>query len=84
MIFIEIEIKEHSFVKEIFRKAQNRLENLLFSIIQRLPDSMIPSFMIDWLDRYLTKRLNQLKQDNIKLTWHNMYLEEALKEILNR
>lgn len=56
----------------------------MFSILQKLPEKMIPSFLMDWLDRYLTKRLDQLKQDNIKLTWQNMYLEDALKEISDR
>ena len=56
----------------------------MFSIIKRLPDAMIPSFMIDWLDRYLTKRTNQLKQENVRQAWRNMYLENALDEISNR
>ena len=45
---------------------------------------MIPSFMVDWLDRYLTKRINQLKQENVRQAWRNMYLENALDEISNR
>ena len=59
-------------------------EYLMFSIIKRLPASMIPSFMIDWLDLYLTKRINQLKQENVRQAWRNMYLENALDEISNR
>lgn len=45
---------------------------------------MIPEFMIDWLDRYLTKRINQLKQENVRQAWRNMYLEKAIDEISNR
>ena len=36
------------------------------------------------LDRYTTKRINQLKQEQVKNTWKNMYLQKAIDEINNR
>ena len=81
---IDIEIKDRSIVKEFFHRLHSRLEDLMFSIIKKLPGEMIPEFVIDWLDRYLTKRINQLKQENVRQAWRNMYLENALDEISNR
>ena len=81
---IDIEIKDRNPITDFFHKVHSKLEDLMFSIIKRLPDSMIPSFMIDWIDRYLTKRINQLKQENVRQAWRNMYLENALDEISNR
>ena len=84
MNIIEIEIKKHSFLKDFFHKLHNKLEDLLFKIIMKLPDRFIPSALMDWLDRYTTKRINQLKQQNIKQTWRNLYLQSAVDDITNR
>ena len=81
---IDIEIKKRSIVKEFFHKLHNTLEDLLFKFIMKLPDKMIPSFIMEWLDQYTTKRINQLKQQTIKQTWRNMYLQKAVEDISNR
>lgn len=81
---INIEIQKPNHLKNAFHKIYNRFENLMFSIIQKLPDRLIPNFLLEWLDKYTTKRINQLKQQNIKHTWKNIYLESALEEISNR
>ena len=81
---IDIEIKKRSFLKDFFHKLHNKLEDLLFKIILNLPDRFIPSALMDWLDRYTTKRINQLKQQNIKNTWRNLYLQSAVDDITNR
>ena len=56
----------------------------LFSIVQKLPENFIPHWLMNWLDRYTTKRINELKQQTIKQTWKNMYLQNAVDEIHNR
>lgn len=81
MIIIDIEIKKRSIVKEFLNKLHSKLEDLLFKIIMKLPDRFIPSALMDWLDRYTTKRINQLKQQNIKNTWRNLYLQKAVDDI---
>ena len=78
---IDIEIKKRSFIKDFFHKQHSKLEDLLFKIIMKLPDRFIPSSLMDWLDRYTTKRINQLKQQNIKQTWRNLYLQKAVDDI---
>lgn len=84
MIIIDIEIKDRNRFKEFFHKIYNKLEDIIFSIIQKLPDKLLPNFLIDWLDKYTTKRINELKQQSIKQTWKNMYLEDALNQISNQ
>ena len=56
----------------------------MFSIIQKLPDRLLTDSLMNWMDRYTTKRINQLKQQNVKNTWKNMYLQKAVDEISNR
>lgn len=36
---------------------------------------------MNWLDRYLDKRISELKQESIKMTWKNMYLQDAVEDI---
>ena len=84
MILIDIEIKNRSRIKEFFHKLNNRLEDLLFNFIMKLPDNMISPSLMKWLDRYTTKRINQLKQQNIRQTWKNLYLQKAVDDISKR
>lgn len=84
MIVIDIEIRPHNPIKEFFHKLHSRLEDILFAIIQKLPEKLIPHWLMDWLDRYATKRINELKQQTIKQTWRNMYLKNSVTKIHNQ
>ena len=84
MIIIEIQIKDQNKVKELFSQLGNRIENLMFALSQRIPQYFIPQFLMKWLDSYLTKRINQLKQQNIKNTWRNIYLKNVVNDINSR
>lgn len=84
MIIIDIELKDRNRLKEFFHKLHSRLENIAFSIIQKLPEKFIPHWLINWLEKYLDKRISELKQESTKMTWRNMYLQSATHEIHNR
>lgn len=56
----------------------------MFEIFQKLPDKLLTDSLMNWMDKYTTKRINQLKQQNVKNTWKNMYLQKAVDEISNR
>jgi len=84
LITIDIELKDRSRTKEFFHKLYNKLEDIAFSIIQRIPECFIPSPLMNWLDRYLNKRIRKLKQESIKQAWRNMYLQNAVDNIHSR
>ena len=81
VIKIDIEIKKRSIVKEFFHKLHSTSEDLLFRLIMRLPEKFIPSSLMEWLDRYTTKRIRQLEMQNVKQTWRNVYLQKAVDDI---
>lgn len=81
MIIIDIEIKDHNPIKEFFHKLHSRLEDIAFSIIQRIPEKFIPQWLMNWLETYLDKRISELKQESIRITWRNMYLQNAVNDI---
>lgn len=78
---MDIEIKRPNRIKEIFSVLYDKIENILFSFILKLPEKLIPGIIIRWLDSYTTKRIQKVKQETIKNTWHKMYLEMSLSEI---
>lgn len=80
---IDIKIEDRNRIKEFFQNFHSKAEDILFSIIQKLPEKFIPSPLMNWLDRYLDKRINELKQESIKQTWRNMYLQDAVDHIKN-
>ena len=84
MIQINIELKDRNPIKEFFHGLHSRLEDILFSIIQKLPEKFIPRWLMNWLEKYLDKRISTLKQQTIKMTWQNMYLQSAVDDIHNR
>lgn len=81
MIIIDIELKDRNCLKEFFHKQHSRLEDVAFSIIQRIPEKFIPHWLMNRLEKYLDKRINELKQESIKMTWHNMYLQNTVNDI---
>lgn len=81
MIIIEIELKKRNRLKEFFHKLHDRLEDITFSIIQRIPEKFIPQWLMNRLEKYLDKRISELKQQSIQMTWRNMYLQNAVNEI---
>lgn len=81
LITIDIELKDRNRLKELFQNFHSRLEDLLFTIISKLPERFIPSAMMEWLNRYLDKRISELKQQTTQQTWRNMYLQDAVDEI---
>ena len=84
LITINIELKDRNRIKEFFQNFHSRLEDILFSIIQKIPEKFIPGWLMEYLDRYLDRRINELKQQSIKMTWQNLYLQNALTEIHTR
>lgn len=81
MIIIEIELKDRSRIKEFFQKLRNKSEDMMFSIIQKLPDKFIPSFVISWMGRYTDKRINELQRSIIKDRWKQVSLEKVVDKI---
>lgn len=84
MDIINIEIRKPNQIKELLHNFHDRLEDTLFSIIQKLPERLIPHWLMNWMEQYLNKRITQLQQEAIKQNWKNVYLQKAITEIHNK
>lgn len=84
MITIEIEIKPRNRAKEFFDMIKDKSEDIIFSIITRIPEHLIPSPVMQWLTAYLDRRTQELQQEIIRQQWQKAYLEKAVAEIHNR
>lgn len=76
-----IKVKKPDKKKEFFNKFKSKVEDVLFSIIELLPEKLIPGFVMDWVSRYIDKRMNELKQEQIKVNWNKTYMEKAVEKL---
>lgn len=79
MIHINIEIQKPSRIKSILYKSKNKLEDVLFSIILKVPEHYLPSFLMNWLEHYTNKRIAELNHSIIKDTWKSMELKKSIE-----
>lgn len=78
---INIEIRTRNKIKEFFNRLHDTLEDLLFSIVQKLPESLIPAPLMEWLESYINKRTQELQQEILRKQWQQIHLEKAVEEI---
>ncbi len=81
LITIDIELKDRNRIKEFFHRFHSRAEDILFSIVQKIPEKFLPHWLMNWLDQYTTKRISQLQQQIIKQRWRQDALEKAVSDI---
>lgn len=81
---MNIEIKPRNRAKEFIDMIKDKSEDLMFSIVTKIPERMIPSPVMQWLTAYLDRRTQELQQEIIRQQWQKAYLEKAVAEIHNR
>ncbi|MCI5901404.1 MAG: hypothetical protein SOY73_00025 [Blautia sp.] len=63
---------------------KDKSEDLMFSIITKLPERFIPSSLMQWITNYIDKRTQELQQEIIRQQWQKVYLEKVVSEIHDR
>lgn len=81
MIHINVEITPHNKSKQLIHRLHSKIEDTLFTIFGKIPEKLIPSFLMDWIDKYTYKRLQKLKQAAIQLEWKRVYMQKAVQEM---
>ena len=70
-----------SRIPALLHKTHDKLEDLLFTLVSKLPESLIPKSVMDWLGRYTNKRIAELQRQIIHDRWQTVKLDETLKQI---
>ena len=78
---MDIEIKKKSRTEEFFEKMRKMAESLLFAVVLKIPERFVPSFVMNWMKRYIEKRKQELQEQLIKQRWEQMKLEKVVAEI---
>lgn len=78
---MNIEIRPQGKTERFFRKFHSKSEDMLFSIVQRLPEPLIPSPILEWLESYVDKRTRKLKEEIIRKQWQQIHLEKVAEKI---
>lgn len=80
-MIINIELKKPNRLKDFWHRCYNQIEDILFFLISKLPEKLIPHFLMEWLDLYTTKRIAELKHQIIKDNWRTVALEKIVEVI---
>ena len=78
---VHITVKERNKKEEFFKKLKSKAEDVLFSIITRLPERLLPKCFMRWLEKYLNKRMAELQREQVQANWNKVYMEQAVKEL---
>ena len=57
------------------------LEDIWFNIIRLLPERMIHKGILEWMYRYVEKRICQVQQEQIKANWKLSDLEKTVEKL---
>ena len=78
---MDIKIRPKNKPKEFLSNLHDKLEDILFFLIRKTPDKLIPQSIMTWFENYLDKRSKELQQEIIHQQWRQLYLEKTMEEI---
>ena len=78
---MNIEIKKPSRFKNLIHKIHYYIEETAFNVLLHIPEKMIPSSVMNWLDHYTESRIAQLKHNIICNRWESVELEQIVTKI---
>ena len=78
---MDIEIRPKNILKEFLSNLHDKLEDILFFLIRKTPNKLIPQSIMTWFENYLDKRSKELQQEIIHQQWRQLYLEKTMEEI---
>lgn len=78
---MNIELRKTSKLKTLISRCSSKAEDILFSVLLKVPSELLPNFVGPHLDTYIENRIRQLQLETTKSAWKSIQLESALKEI---
>ena len=72
------------FFRQKLHKIHYNIEETGFNLFQKIPEKYMPACIINWMDKYTSKRLTELKQQITRIKWQTMELEKAVENLHNR
>lgn len=78
---MDINIQKPNPLAGFFHKLYAQIEDVLFSIIQKLPERFISPRVMAWMEQYTDKRITRLNQQLIRDRWQTTELQKAAHQI---
>ena len=79
---IEIEIKRSNRIKDYFHRLCNKAEDhLIFNTIEKIPENLLPAPLMNWMVKYIQKRIAELNQQIIRDRWKQVEYEKVTQHI---
>ena len=77
----QVEIEKPNKIKEFWKTAKSKAEDVFFNLIQAMPEKMIPAALMDWCEKYIDDRIQDMKMERVRQEWDIATLEKAVSEI---
>jgi len=78
---MNIEIKPRSKTQELFHKFKSKSEDIFLNLLIGVSKFSKADFIQNWIDRYTSKRLAELKQEIISQRWQQVTLKKVVDNI---
>ena len=62
-------------------RLEDKLEDLLFSILQLFPEILIPQPAMDWIFACVEKRTQEIQHQIVRQNWKKAELEQIISEL---
>ncbi len=78
---MNLEPKDSNKINEFFHKLYNKAEDILFSVISKIPEKLMPAPFLEWLGHYTDRRMQGLRLQFIRQQWKKNSLEKLVADI---
>lgn len=79
-----IEIEKPSRLKRFCSRLRRNIEYILFCLLLKIPDKLMPKVAMLWIGNYLEKRNQQLRIQATQLNYNNAFLKKAAMELKHK
>ena len=78
---MQINIKPHNRFRNVLHKLASKTEDVILALLLWITQYWQPDFLMNWIDQYTQKRINQLQRDHVRDQWRMVSLEDAIKQM---
>lgn len=77
VIDIQFDLENPNRFKDLLHKISSKAEDILFSILLKLPETLIPG---EWMERYINKQISKTNHELIRNRWKQIALNEIIEK----
>lgn len=84
MHMYNVEITKQNRFKQFCSRFRRIIEEKLFNLFIKMPDKLLPPFVVKWIGNYINKRNSELRIQATQIKYNNAYLLKAAEDLQNQ